>query len=692
MGHAGIRSLTVAVLFVLTVTAQTIGRNAPAGKATFTTASQLVVETVTVTDKSGKPINGLTAKDFTVTENGTPQTIRFFEQQKLPDAPPQPLPSEHIHIYDKLGLVHITPEIPGSTQYKNRRLPALYFDMTSMPPGDQLRALAAAEKFVRMQMTPADLVAIMRYQGGSVQVLQDFTADRDRLLSILETMAVGEGQGFDESTDDASTSDTGAAFGQDDSEFNIFNNDRQLAALQTAAEMLGQLREKKSLIYFASGLRLHGLDNQAQLHATIDAAIRAGVSFWSIDARGLVAAAPLGDATKGSPGGIGMYTGASALANTTNFEQSQDTLFALAKDTGGKPLLDNNDLAKGIVQAAHGITSYYILGYYTTNTAQDGKFRHIKISLNGTLSAKLDYRRGYFAAKKFAKFNAADKERQLEDALMLPDPITQLSIAMEIDYFQLNRAQYFVPIVVKIPASELALPHTRLDFIGEIKDNFGTTITNLRDKIDINLSSAAAAELARQQPLEYDAGFTLLPGHYTIKFLARDDDTGKIGTFQTNFFIPDLNKVKKRVAISSVVLSNQRVDLKNAIYNAVKKKTAEETANPLASKGRKLIPSLARVFQRNQNLYVYLQAYEQGAPNAEPLIAFVSFYRGQKKVFQTEPLKITKRFPNTVKTMPIRFSIELKGLVPGEYECQVTVLNPLAQKAAFWRAEVEIVD
>ena len=187
--------------------------------------------------------------------------------------------------------------------------------------------------------------------------------------------------------EDASTADTGAAFGQDDSEFNIFNTDRQLAALQTAAQMLGQLSEKKSLIYFASGLRLNGIDNQAQLHATIDAAIRAGVSFWPIDARGLVAQAPLGDATQGSPGNVGMYSGAAALAVMTNFQQSQDTLYALAGDTGGKALLDYNDLTKGIVQAQHAISSYYILGYYTTNTAQDGKFRRIKISLNGNLSA-----------------------------------------------------------------------------------------------------------------------------------------------------------------------------------------------------------------------------------------------------------------------------------------------------------------
>src|SRR6202020_2060122 len=215
---------------------------------------------------------------------------------------------------------------------------------------------------VRTQMTTADQIAILRYSGGSVDVLQDFTADRNHLLSILETLVVGEGQGDAASVDDASSADTGAAFGQDDSQFNIFNTDRQLSALQTAARMLGQLNEKKSLIYFASGLRLNGVDNEAQLQATVDAAIRAGVSFWPIDARGLVAQAPLGDATQGSPGNAVMYSGTAALANTSNFQKSQDTLWALAADTGGKALLDYNDLTKGMTQAQQAISSYYLIG------------------------------------------------------------------------------------------------------------------------------------------------------------------------------------------------------------------------------------------------------------------------------------------------------------------------------------------
>jgi VWFA-related protein len=693
---------TALAFFLLTVGAhaQQIGQNAPAGgnaPATFSTSSQLVIETVNVKDKNGKPLEGLTAKDFTVTEDGGEQSIRFFEFQKVPEgAEPEPPLTTASAPLRRLPETQITAERPGDFRYQNRRLLVLYFDMTAMPPPDQLRAITAAEKFIRTQMTPADRMALMRFEGGAVRVASDFTDNRERLLSILQTMIVGESQGLNENVSDDSTPDTGAAFGQDDSEFNIFNTNRQLSALQTAAKMLGQLSEKKSVLYFASGLRLNGVDNQAQLHATINAAVRAGVSFWPIDARGLVAEAPLGDATLGSPGGKGMYTGASALSVTTNFQQSQDTLFALASDTGGKALLDNNDLAMGIAQAQKNVSSYYILGYYTTNPALNGKFRRVKITLNGGVSATLDYRQGYFAGKTFGKFTAVEKERQLEDALMLGDPITELTIAMEVDYFQLNRAEYFVPVVVKIPGRELALARkggaerTLIDFIGEIKDDYGSTIQNVRDKADIKLSGETAAKLAKQ-PIEYDTGFTLLPGKYTIKFLARDAETGRIGTYETPFVIPNLNKEEKRIPVSSVVLSTQRVDLKEAIYNALKNKDQAEATNPLVQNGQKLIPSVTRVFSKSRQLYVYLQAYEPAAATTQPLVAFVTFYRGQTKVFETPPRSVTGGLNNRLKTMPLRFDLALDQLAPGAYNCQVTVLDPTGQKAAFWQAPIMIV-
>lgn len=696
--------LTIMLLGTMTARAQVVGQNTPAGGNgvyTMSVSTKLVVEAVNVKDKQGKSLKGLTAKDFTVTEDGVPQQLSFCEYQELPSSPSiAPAKPENVTVYNRLAVTQIATEKPGDVRYKDRRLIAMYFDLTAMPPDDKLRALEAAQKFIRTQMTSSDLVSIMRYGGSSVDVLQDFTDDHNRLLSILETLIVGENQQSEDITDDADTADVGAAFGQDSGEFNLFNTDRQLSALQTAAKMLGRLSEKKVLVYFASGMTLHGIDNQAQLHATIDDAIRSGVSFWPIDARGLVAEAPLGDATQGSPGNTAMYSGTAALAVTTRMQNSQDTLYALAADTGGKALLDYNDLTRGIVQAQQNITSYYILGYYTNNTTLDGRFRHIKISVNPELAAKLDYRQGYYAGKIFAKFNDADKERQLEDALMLGDPVTDLTIAMEINYFQLNRAEYFVPVVVKIPGKELALAkkrgaeHTLIDFLLEVKDELGgnMTVENMRDNVNIKLSDETAAELAKR-PVEYDTGFTLLPGKYSIKFLARDDETGRIGTFEAPFTIPNLNKEEKRVAISSVVLSGERADLKDAIYNAAKAKerAKDEAANPLVLNGQKLIPSVTRVFSKARNLYVYLQAYEQGVTEVQPLIAFVSFYQGQTKVFETQPMEMSSTMSNSLKTMPLRFSIGLSHLPAGNYNCQVTVLNPTAQKSAFWQTSITLV-
>lgn len=699
--------------------AQTVGTNQQAGQnGTYTLSvnSQLVVETVVVKDKEGHFVPGLTAKDFHVEEDGVPQAIRIFEHQALATAstplPVTPRDQEDITLYHRLVSTQIAPEVPGQTHYSGHRLLAFYFDMTAMPYDDQQRALRAAEKFVRTEMTPADLIAIMRYRGGSVDVLQDFTADRNRLLSILETLVVGEGQGSVESIDDASSADTGAAFGQDDSEFNVFNNDRQLSALMTAAKMLGSLSEKKSLIYFASGLQMSGLDNLAQMHATIDAAVRAGVSFWPVDARGLIAEAPLGDASQGSQGNVGMYSGTAAQAVTQQFQQSQDTMYSLGADTGGKALFDNNDLTQGITQAQKAIEDYYIVGYYTSNTARNGHFRRVKITVDSPLAAKLDYREGYYANKTFNKFTEADKERQLEDALMLGDPITELTIAMEIDYFQLNRAEYYVPIIVKIPGRELALAkkfgaeHTLIDFVSEVKDaTTGMTMSNVRDYVNIKLSDATAAQLAHR-PVEYDSGFTLFPGKYTIKFLARDDETGRIGTFQTQFTIPDLNKVTQRLALSSVVLSSQRVDVNDALYNASrgKEQAKDDAANPLVRNGLKLIPSVTRVFAVDRTLYVFLQAYEKDQAAAEnagsaamtavkptPLFAYVSFYLDQKMAMETPPIAVTPEPGTRLGVVPLNFQVPVGKLAPGQYKCQVSVLDPAGRRAAFWQGPVMMV-
>jgi VWFA-related protein len=659
----------------------------------FRSGTRLIVENVVVKDKSGNPVEGLSAKDFTITEDGDPQAITFVEFQRLepPTQAAPTRPAESAAAPPAAVAPHISATPDGAIRYPDRRLIVLYFDLTAMPPNDLMRAYAAAQTFINAQMDPSVLMAIMVFQGGAVKVKSDFTGNRAELQEVMQHLIFPDDLNADGIPE---SQDVGTAFGQDDAEFNIFNTDRQLSALQTAVNMLQPLPEQKSLVYFASGLRLNGVDNQAQLRATTNAALRANTTIHSIDARGLVAEAPLGDATRQSPGGIGMFNGQMAGNAMANFQRSQDTLYALAKDTGGTAMFNYNDLSLGIAKAAESMTSYYIIGYYSTHTATDGKFHKVKVSLTGDRAADLSFRQGYYADKTFAKFTAADKERQLEDALMLENPVTEITIAMEVNYFQLNRAEYFVPLAVKIPGSELALARrggakrTLIDFIGEVKDDYGITIQNVRDKLDIKLSDDTAAQLAKR-PIQYETGFTLLPGRYVIKFLARDAETGRIGTFQSAFTIPNLNREDKRLPISSVVLSSQRIPLADALYTV--KKDAPEGVNPLVYQGQKMFPSVTRVFSKSRELYVYLQAYERGATSTQPLIGFVTFYRGDERAFQTPPQATIDGMDDHSKAVPLRFSVSLENLAPGRYDCQVSVLDPTGQKVAFWRAPVVII-
>jgi len=307
----------------------------------------------------------------------------------------------------------------------------------------------------------------------------------------------------------------------------------------------------------------------------------------------------------------------------------------------------------------------------------------------------MDYRPGYFAGKNFKQFTSSDKERQLQEALMLGDPVTDLSVAVEVDYFRLARDRYFVPVTVKIPGSELELAKhggaesTKIDFIGEVKDAKGVTQANVRDYQEIKLKGETASQLTKRT-LAYDTGFTLPPGNISLIFLTRENEGGSMDTFETRFTIPDLTTTLKYLPISSVVLSNQRQDLKESLATAEKDKKLL-ASNPLVQENQKLVPSVTRVFRKDQEMYVFLEAYEPDSETTEPIIASVSFYRGKVKAFETAPLQITEGLNAKSKALPVRFSVPMAKLQPGRYTCQVSVLDPKAQKFAFWRAPMVLL-
>jgi VWFA-related protein len=687
--------MTVAALVAPIVPAQ----QPPSGVATFRTSSNLVIVNLTAKDKSGKPITNLKKEDFTVFEDEKPQTLSVFELQKLDGEKLPDLPEGPGTLKERVERPKPAAPAPGpagTIRFQDKRLIGLLFDFSSMAPAEQTRAQDAAIKFLRTQMTAADLVSIMTF-GTQFKVVEEFTADREALIETIKKFRIGESSelAVDGSSPDANDdSDDGSLFVADETEFNIFNTDRKLTALETAAKKLAMFPEKKALVYFSSGVSKTGVENQAQLRATINAAVRANVAFYPVDARGLVAMAPAGDASTASARGTGVFTGRTQTNARDKFHDQQETLYSLAADTGGKALLDSNDLAIGITQAQKDVDSYYILGYYSTNPATDGRFRKIRIRLVANpLQAKLDYRAGYYANKEWKNFNSSDKERQLEEALQLGDPVNELALALEVDYFRMAKGSYFVPIAVKIPGSAVGLSKkgarqaADLDFIGQIRDEKGRLVSGVRDNITVKLSEVDAQQLGHR-PLQYDTGLTLSPGTYDLKFLARENHSGKMGTFETKFVIPDVNADGPKLRMSSVVWSGQRDPVAAAVGTAGGGEKKLLTRHPLVQDGQKLVPSITRVFRKNQNLYVYFEVYDPTTDSnrrAPSVAAELALYSGAKKAFESSPVRLAQLASNRNGTIPFQLQVPLANLAPGRYTSQLTVIDEFGRKFGFAR-------
>ena len=678
----------------------------PAQPAKFVINSNLVIVDLTVKDKNGKAIEGLTKDDVVVLEDGKPQTITFFEPQKLTldPEPPEPPPS----LEDKNALpdppkTTITSAGKDKVQYHDKRLIALFFDFSNLQIPEQLRAQDAAMKFLNEQITTSDLVAVLLFTSV-VSVRTDFTADRTVLTDVIKGLPIGDSSENAGVADDASDNgqDTGAAYVADETEFNIFNTDLKLAALEQVVRQLATLPEKKALVYITGGISKAGsLENQAQLEASINAAVKSNVAIYPIDARGLMADPPGGDASKASSrGGMSL---SSYNSQRSSINGSQETLVTLAADTGGKAFVDSNDLSLGLKQVQEQYASYYILGYNTQNNSMDGRFRKITVRLKEPITgAKLDFRSGYYAEKLWKSFNGDDKERQLKDALMSDNPVTDIPLAVEVDYFRISPTAYFVPVSVKIPGSVIALAQkgavgqTEFDFIGNVMDERKQVQGMVRDFIHIKLPTTESEKVASRN-FHYDAGFTLAPGRYRMRFLVREGQSGKMGTFDTRFVVPDLAADSMTLKTSSVVWSSQRESLKAAVGQAeqITKKTA--AANPLISGDEKVVPNVGdyKVFRRGQNMYIDFDVYD-AAPdpknaNARDVKVEMSLFNQKgDKTFEVGPVSATTLVSTRPDAVPVRIQVPLKNVAPGRYVCQLNVIDEVGRKFAFPRASVVI--
>lgn len=627
----------------------------------FKVESDLVVVDVTVRDRKGNLVGDLKKEEFKIYEDNVPQEIVTFASENIPIGPstaaatpaaapaaaaaaipPEPAKPAVVN----LGLNPDEP--PKKEDLQNKRLVILFFDLSSLSAEDLIRSVDTARDFVTKQAGPQDLLSVATY-SSTLQLVQDLTNDRDVLLKVLN--GVSSTDSGDATATDLSDPDTSDdVFVPDTGQFNIFNTDRRLSAIETLAKMYRSFPEVKSLLYFSSGVSTTGVENNAQIRSTVDNANRSNLKIYPVDSRGLMALPPGGGANQASAGGRAMFSGAAATRQRTTLSSSQETMTTLAHDTGGKEFADSNNLSLAIQQVQADTQIYYVVGYFSTNPKDDGRYRRIRVEVTRQ-DLKLEHRPGYFASKAWNQLNQQERDLQLQQALNMDHPFDEVPLIMVADYFRKDDKTSYVPVSVELAGDGVRFDdkgvnkQARFEFLAQVTDPKGKVSGVARDQLQVTIP-ADRAEKLKSGGIFYTTGFDLKPGEYTLKFLVRDNGTGKLGTFEEPLSVPAVDL--KKLDTSSIILGNR---LANARGDAASSGVAHQGSmqrfqnmqvgyDPLVAGDKKIVPSIGNVFLNGQTVYVYFQVY--GAtpdPQSErpSLETYLLLFKDNTKMLESQP-------------------------------------------------------
>jgi VWFA-related protein len=661
-------------------------------------STEVVLVNVVARDKHGNLIKDLKREDFTVYEDGKKQDLASFDFEKVDEMVMAGAAGNTVTgtaEKDKGGLLNT--KVQKSLNARDRRLMLMFFDFSAMEPDDIDRAVNAGKKYVQGKMQPADMVALMSL-STNLSLDLDFTDDKDKILAKLSSYNNSEGQGFETGLEGSSegTAETSGSYTPDDTDYNTFSADRKLLALESVMQAMGKIPQKKSLIYFSNGITQSGVDNQTALREATAAAVRANVSIYPVDVRGLSSFPPGGQAQSASLHGQSAYTGASILNDLNGNDSSQETLYTLAADTGGKAFMDTNDLSGVFSVVQKDTSAYYVLGYTSSNHLKDGRYRRLRVQVNRP-DVKLEYRAGYYADRDYQHMRSTDREQQLEDELSADLSQTDVALYAGAAYFRQDDSHYYLAVSLVIPGSQIPFVQAKdkdnatIDIIGVVLESGKLPVGRLRDTVKLAVDSS---QQVRRKNVQYNTGFLLAPGNYHLKFVVRENSTGRMGSFETDVRVPDLRKLPMRM--STVVLSSQRVP-------ATGKKTKFQ---PLITEQTELVPSVTHVFQQDQKLYLQYEVYDatkakageggngngsagagqsKGEHATVRVLTSIEFLQGDVKVYETRPLLAQEITAPDRKAVVFQMEIPLESLKPGFYTCQINVIDDVSGNYAFPR-------
>jgi len=718
-------SLLLAFVLVTTNRAQTLEKKPvnPDQEDVIKVAANLVNLDVIVKDKKGKPITDLKAEDFTVSENGTPQKIEFFDST-LTSANETAQP----------GKTLSTETVSRTSSVFPRNIIALVLDGQSTELANLKHVREGMVKYIRERISDTDSVALFSISGG-LKLLQPFTRDKPRLIAAVENAydssivsKTAEARDIAENIDSLRSKIAGGvsenipatlaagAVGSAAAETMMARRVLEqyiqlrstlstqqtrpvLAALAAIAEGLRPIPGKKTLVMFSQGfVAPAALDWQVQ--STIDIANRANVAIYIIDATGLTGGVPTSGAlVPGSPlAGISGATdiehrrragaGESVfdIARQEGLNRQQDLLYRISGDTGGRFLKNTNDIAAGLERIDAEIRSRYTLAYRSTDPNFDGSFRKVKIEVRRP-DAVVSTRSGYYAIPPAQVIPFSPEDRKLLANFAEMQAHSTLPLAVQLTPFRNREGYYIVPLAIEVPPAAVQFDvkadkhRLQLEVLGVVRPEGNEKIlSRLGGNFDVMLSAEQYDSIV-QNKIFYRQDILLQPGSYTIDLIVKDRLSGRVAARQEKVVLPI---DESDFWTSEAILSRHAEPLKPTASNT----------DVLSEGGVQIRPSPSREFLLDVNLIIFFRLYNAAVfrDTGKTLVRVtITILKDGKIAARPLDYQLIEAVNETTPQLGFAKYVKLAGLTPGKYVASIESRDIVQNKVLKQEASFTVV-
>jgi VWFA-related protein len=446
--------------------------------------------------------------------------------------------------------------------------------------------------------------------------------------------------------------------------------ERMYQSLETLMRSSARLPGRKIVFFISDGFMSQGGPMGGNLSNKIkqitDAAQRANTVLYTIDARGLVSGTL--DATNNL---VPDANGRMAAIAQTEILATQDALHALAEDTGGRALRNQNYFDRWVEKVLDETSNYYLVAWRPSSEEEKGtKFRNVKISIVGRPELTVRAPRGYVETKPADETarESSNEKSGVELPKVLADAFPSSALQTVLSLTHLN-----TPANGPLLTSSFQIASRSLDYgndgkqpatvklAGVILNDKGKIAGSFQKQLNVQPLSSGAGD---SSGIVYSHREPLAPGIYQVRVAARDDRSGRVGSAMQWIVIPDLST--RQLTLSSVLLAEQVV---------------EDGKGKNASGQVQL--SVDHHFSRADHLAYWIFVYnaKRDTSGATNLVAETEVLRDGKLVLTSPLRKLDKTFADPDR-IPYGADLSLKSLPPGSYELRVKITDALAGTSA----------